>query len=1070
MRGAIIDGLVERFTSRVSHPAPLALFAARLVLAVLLLALTASSHAAAPSALDGFDPNINNDVTDIVVQPDGKILLAGSFTQIGGVACKHLARLNPDGSLDATFNPGVSDDSSFVAIALQSDGKVLVGGYFKRLDGSTLGFMARLGADGSIDTTFNPGDGPNRYVSTLAVQPDGKVIVGGDFTTINGTARNRIARLNYDGSLDTTFNPGTGPDVPVQAIVLQPDGKVLLAGHFSQVNGTACKFIARLNADGSLDTPFKINSTFLGYGFDALALQPDGRIVVGGDFIYHDGTLRNYLARLNSDGSLDSTFNPGAGPPTRVYSLALQPDGKVLLGSTNHIDRLNVNGSVDASFVPPPIRQFNTTLDDPSWIYALAVQPDGKILLGGFIHSFNYNGVKRDHFARLNSDGSLETNFTPGTGASGVVNAVATQPDGKILLGGSIIRFNGTACHSIARIDHDGSLDTTFNSGTGASGPLFGVAVQPDGKVVLAGDFTMFNGAARNGIVRLNADGSLDATFFAGAGANAPVWALALQPDGKILLAGEFTSIHGVTRSHIARLNADGSLDTSFNTAVGTNDIVMTLALHSDGKIILGGDFTRVNATTRIRVARLNADGSLDSTFDPGSGPNLRVNAMALQDDGKVLLAGQFTSVSGAARNRIARLNADGSLDTSFDPGSGADDVIYGLALQADGKVLLGGIFFSINGAGRHQNARLNADGSVDTTFISDGGPSPWDTVSGLALQSDGKVLLGGYFSMLAGTARNNIDRFSNPDAALQELLVSPDGKTVTWKLGGSFPHPYQALFEHSSDGVTWTSLGGGVAVPGVGYRLSGLSLPLWTNHYLRATGWTSGGFNNGSVSLHRSVLRFYAGPVPKFTLIYTAGPHGSIGGVTPQVVDYAASGSQVTAVPDAGYQFTGWSDGSTANPRLDANVLANISVTANFARSAALSPSKPSLSFLEGSGRAVDVEKGGAPTTQTLTLTNTGELPLTFTGGATGTPGLALTGRCAADYAIQSAAPPTSAPLAPGAAVTVVIRFAPRVATRTLGLDAALTVTSNSPLTPTLAIPLLGDAVPVSLSSFGVH
>ncbi|HEX6289423.1 MAG TPA: delta-60 repeat domain-containing protein [Herpetosiphonaceae bacterium] len=338
-------------------------------------------------------------------------------------------------------------------------------------------------------------------------------------------------------------------------------------------------------------------------------------------------------------------------------------------------------------------------------VLALALQPDGKVLLGGMFTSVG--GTARTRIARLNADGTLDTSFNPGSGANSAVWALALQPDGKVLLGGDFWAINGTGRNGIARLNADGTLDTSFNPNPGVDSYVYALALQPDGKVLLGGMFTSVGGTARNSIARLNTDGTLDTSFNPGSGVDSYVHALALQPDGKVLLGGSFSSVGGTARTRIARLNADGSLDTSFNP--GANSTVRTLALQPDGKVLLGGDFTSVGGTARTRIARLNADGTLDTSFNPGTGANSAVYALALQPDGKVLLGGIFSIVGGTARTRIARLNANGSLDTSFDPGTGANGTVHALALQPDGKVLLGGAFWAINGTARSRIARLEA-------------------------------------------------------------------------------------------------------------------------------------------------------------------------------------------------------------------------------------------------------------------------------------------------------------------------------------------------------------------------
>ncbi|MCA3067815.1 MAG: delta-60 repeat domain-containing protein, partial [Rhodocyclaceae bacterium] len=232
-----------------------------------------------------------------------------------------------------------------------------------------------------------------------------------------------------------------------------------------------------------------------------------------------------------------------------------------------------------------------------------------------------------------------------------------------------------------------GALDTSFNptdvgfgSGAGANFPVLTLALQPDGKVLIGGSFTTYNGTSRNSIARLNADGTLDNTFNPGTGANSEVYSLALQPDGKVLIGGSFTTYNGTSRNYIARLNADGTLDNTFNPGTGANSRVRTLALQPDGKVIIGGRFTTYNGTSRDYIARLNADGTLDNTFNPGTGANDQVQTLALQPDGKVIIGGDFTSYNGTSRNRIARLNADGTLDNTFNPGTGANSTVRTLA------------------------------------------------------------------------------------------------------------------------------------------------------------------------------------------------------------------------------------------------------------------------------------------------------------------------------------------------------------------------------------------------------
>jgi uncharacterized delta-60 repeat protein len=383
------------------------------------------------------------------------------------------------------------------------------------------------------------------------------------------------------------------------------------------------------------------------------------------------------------------------------------------------------------------------------------------------------NDEVRAGIARLNDTGTLDN------AGAGVVRhdvaAVSVQSDGKIVIGGSFVNFAGASRNRIARLNNDGTLDTSFlATGAGANGDVLALAIQTDGKIVIGGNFTNFNGTAGNRIARLNTDGTLDTSFVVGAGADAIVRKIAIQSDGRILIGGSFANVAGTARNGIARLNTNGSLDNSFlGSGNGANGPVATLALQSDGKVLIGGDFTSFNGTSRNRVARLNSDGTLDTAFlSSGSGANDQLFALAVQTDGKVLIGGLFTTVNNLARSRIARLNADGTLDNAFlTNAAGANSAVRALAVQSDGRILIGGEFGNYNNVYRGSIARLKTDGSLDETFINFNSGAN-GRVNGVALQADGKVIVGGLFSTVndftrGGVARLTIDTALNPiDAA----------------------------------------------------------------------------------------------------------------------------------------------------------------------------------------------------------------------------------------------------------------------------------------------------------------
>ncbi|MFN7015463.1 MAG: hypothetical protein ACK4ON_14450, partial [Bacteroidia bacterium] len=246
---------------------------------------------------------------------------------------------------------------------------------------------------------------------------------------------------------------------------------------------------------------------------------------------------------------------------------------------------------------------------------------------------------------------------------------------------------------NVVGISQNITLDSSFDPGIGPDGAVLAVAIQSDEKVFIGGLFNKFNGGSNLSLraVRLNSNGTLDATFStASSGVLGTVYSILIQNDGKILFVGAQRNAWPANNVGVIRLNQNGSLDSTFNMqGAGFNNSVLNGVLQPDGKLIVCGTFTQFNGNTQNRIARLNSDGTLDATFNPGTGFNMEARALALQADGKILVGGLFESFNGTTRNHIARLNADGSLDTTFDPGNTFTDDIRKIAIQADGKIIV---------------------------------------------------------------------------------------------------------------------------------------------------------------------------------------------------------------------------------------------------------------------------------------------------------------------------------------------------------------------------------------------
>ncbi len=338
--------------------------------------------------------------------------------------------------------------------------------------------------------------------------------------------------------------------------------------------------------------------------------------------------------------------------------------------------------------------------------------------------------------ANIREPGASDSGFTHGFfNNSGSVRKMALQPDGRIAFVGRASNIASHVVNGIGRFDFDGTLDSTFSTASGAnSTPVYAIARQPDGKIVVAGEFTTISGVTRIRVARINEDGTLDTSFDAGAGPNATVNAIALRPDGRIVIVGEFTTVAGTARRGVAQLFSDGSLDTTFLATPFSSFTAFEpecVALQPDGKVLVGGlIYTTFNAlftNFSSGILRLDTAGNIDTNFDIGSGAHAsgdtgflqRVYAAAVQPDGKIVIGGAFTAFDGVNSNRLARLNVNGSVDTDFSTaiGAGADDEVQSIFIQGDGNILIGGRFGTVSATSRPRVARLSGTGLFDSAF-----------------------------------------------------------------------------------------------------------------------------------------------------------------------------------------------------------------------------------------------------------------------------------------------------------------------------------------------------------------
>lgn len=329
-------------------------------------------------------------------------------------------------------------------VAMQADGRILIGGSFASVNGLTRNNVVRLNTDGSVDTTFTD-PGVSSEVKTLAVQPDGRILIGGSFTTVGGQPRHAFARLNADGTLDTSLaDPDFNADV--WAIAVQPDGRILVAGDFTEIGTHMQNYFVRLEANGAFDSTFADPQLCCNVARE-VALQADGSVLIGGFFSQVGGTTHFYLARFSTDGTFDPSF-PDTTENIVPGPIVVAPDGSIFVGAGGDIVyKLDVDGA--------PVAGFTSAVADAT-IDGLSLQPNGKILISGIFQ--NVAGVPHHALARLNTDGSLDNAFGDlhfsfdASNANGYIYGIAEQADGNSVVVGNFSLVNGEARQYVARV------------------------------------------------------------------------------------------------------------------------------------------------------------------------------------------------------------------------------------------------------------------------------------------------------------------------------------------------------------------------------------------------------------------------------------------------------------------------------------------------------------------------------------------------------------------------------------------------------------------------------------------
>jgi uncharacterized delta-60 repeat protein len=399
--------------------------------------------------------------------------------------------------------------------------------------------------------------------------------------------------------------------------------------------------------------------------------------------------------------------------------------------------------TVAVEYVPSdPNPGFNTGAGPDRTVYALASDAAGRIYIGGEFTS--YNGAAAPALARLQPNGALDAGFAASGRPSGTVRALALQADGNILVGGDFTGVGSAAAGRLARLLPTGALDPAFNVGSGANAPVRAVLVQADGRIVVAGDFTSFNGQPANYLVRLNANGSIDGTFRTGpapSGPNSQVYALAAAGDGKIYIGGWFGAVDGQPASRIARLLANGHLDPSFSSQGGVGQ---------------------------------GTEASNQDPYRPGTITSGSVNALLVTAGGRLIVGGDFNTAAGRPAYRLAAFEPNGSVIRDFGNLLPANGAVTALLAQSADQIVVAGTFSLLGGEIRAGLARINANGVIDPSFVAPvlEGQATLN-LQALAGQSDGSLLIAGNFPGLSGATQVRVGKlYGTP--GLEPFVTSP--------------------------------------------------------------------------------------------------------------------------------------------------------------------------------------------------------------------------------------------------------------------------------------------------------
>ena len=680
------------------------------------------AHAAAqPAIAQVHDAGV---IRAIAVQADGKVIIGGSFQHVNGVERSNIARLNADLTLDMTWNPG-ADEAVF---ALASDGAhVYAGGNFWRIGGREQPYLAKLSSSGSGAADPSWSMRPSFWVRALALDGAGDLYIGGLFTQVANQNRSRLAKVSLSTALlDPTWNPGA--DNNVLALAYRA-GALYAGGSFAFIGGQSRNRIAKLSASGGGSADATWNAAA---NSDVVALATDagGQVYASGYFNSIGGAARNFVAKLSGSGlgTADPTWNPT--PDGVVMALLAAPDGSIYAGgsfgniggrATPGVARLSsATGAADPAFTGVGMNGAVTVLE---------LATAGRLLAGGEFQKAGttYGGG----FAALSSASGTAVGPSLLFLTPGVVDAVAVDTAGRTVIGGRFIAMGDrtTMRANVARLLADGTLDPGWQPQ--ADGPVKAIAFDAAGNTFIGGEFNRIGAAARQGLAKLDSQGQLVAAW--AASWTGSVYALTFDGASNVFIGGQ----------KLDRLaTATGAATSNFPLAL-MGGAISALALES-GALYVGGGFSSLGGVARNGLAKVSAtNGAVDPNWNPSPG---YVGALA-SEGSSLYVGGQFTSIGGQMRRNLAKVSTagTGAADATWDPSPDAH--VAALAIGA-GHLYVGGGFTSIAGQPIAYLTRfgLAGPGPPDLQWK----PEPTWIVRA-AVYSAGNLHLGGWFSAMAG-------------------------------------------------------------------------------------------------------------------------------------------------------------------------------------------------------------------------------------------------------------------------------------------------------------------------------